>query len=147
MRRVPWIAAILIPVLAACGQVEPVLMHVTMPDCTYQGPDAIDEGIVGLSLSLNGLADSGAILAELTSGRTFGELETHLETVSTGLDDLPAWVDVVIDLRLSDTDGIEGVGDEARLRPGSYVLFCVDYPYDGTEPTVAPASTIDVGAA
>ena len=106
----------------------------------------MEEGVVSLSLSLNGLADSGVILAEMTSERTYEELETHLSEVSTGLGDLPSGVDVVIELRLSDTEGLDGIRDEARLRTGDYALLCVDYPYDGSEPTVSLASPFNVQA-
>lgn len=144
MRLVPSIAAALVPILAACGQVDPVIMHVTMPDCTYQGATSMLEGEVSLSLSLNGLADAGARLVELTGDHTYADLKSHLEVVSPNLDELPEWADDVIDLRLADFEGKEGVEDTARVPDGDYALLCIDYPYDGGEPTVRLATPLEV---
>jgi hypothetical protein len=146
MRLVPWIAAALVPILAACGQVDPVLMHVTMPDCTYQGATSMVEGEVSLSLSLNGLADAGARLVELGGDHTYADLESHVDAVSPDLDDLPEWADDVIDLRLADFEGMEGVEAAARVGEGGYALLCIDYPYDRTEPTVRLATRLEVRA-
>jgi hypothetical protein len=144
MRRVPWIAAVLLLVVAACGQVEPVLAHVTMPDCTYQGATSMKEGEVSLSLSLNGLADAGVILGAIGAEHTYRDLETHLAGVSDELEDLPEWLEGVIDLRLSDAQALDGVEDTVRVRAGSYAVICVDYPYDGGEPVVRLATSLDV---
>lgn len=130
--------------IVACGQVEPVLMHVTMPDCTYQGVAEMEEGEVSLSLSLNGLADAGAVLVELTSGHTFEDLETHLDSVSNELDDLPDWVVELISLRLADTEGRDGIEGSERLRAGSYAVLCIDYPYDDGAHTVSVAGPLEV---
>lgn len=144
MRRFPWIAAILIPIVAACGQVEPVLMHVTMPDCTHQGPTSMVDGELSLSLSLNGLVDAGARLVELTGDRTYSDLESHIDEVSADLSDLPPWAQEVIDLRLSASQGMDGVEDTARVAEGDYALLCVDYPYDDTEPGIRLATSLEV---
>lgn len=144
MRRVPWVAAVLILVVTACGQVEPVLAHVTMPDCTYQGPTSMEEGEISLSLSLNGLADAGVVLVELVDDTTYDDLATHIETVTDQLSDLPPWVEEIIDLRLSDFEGVGGVESSADLSAGDYGVICVDYPYDEGEPLVRPATPLDV---
>lgn len=146
MRLVPRIAAALIPILAACGQVEPVLLHLSMPDCTYQGTTSMVEGEVSLSLSLNGLADAGARLVELTDENTYAELETHVEDVSADVDRLPEWIEDVIDLRLADFEGVDGVQGTDRVGPGSYALLCIDYPYDETAATVRLATPVEVRA-
>lgn len=144
MRRVPCIAAVLTLVVAACGQVEPVLAHVTMPDCTYQGATSMQEGEISLSLTLNGLANAGVVLAELDGDNTYDELANHIDAGSNGLSDLPTWVDEVIDLRLSDFEGVEGVESSAELVAGSYALICVDYPYEEGEPVVRLAAAVEV---
>lgn len=144
MRRVPWIAAALILAVAACGQVEPVLAHVTMPDCTYQGANSMDEGEISLSLTLNGLANAGVMLGAIAEEHTYEELETHLTEVSAELGSLPTWLEGVIDLRLSDAQALDGVEDTAHLRAGIYAVICVDYPYDGGEPLVRLATSLDV---
>ena len=133
-------------VAVACGQVEPVLIHVTMPDCTYQGSREMSEGEVSLSLSLNGLADAGAVLAAIGEEHTYENLEAHLTDVSNELEDLPDWVEDVIDLRLSDAQALDGVEDTARVAAGTHALLCVDYPYeDGRTPTVSVAGPLEVG--
>lgn len=144
MRRVPRLAAVLTLVVAACGQVEPVLAHVTMPDCTYQGATSMEEGEISLSLTLNGLADSGVVLAELADGNTYDDLANHFDAVSNELSELPAWVEPVIELRLSDFEGVEGVEESAGLEAGSYAMICVDYPYDGGTPLVRLATPFEV---
>jgi hypothetical protein len=144
MRRAPWIAAVVIVLAPGCAQVDPVLAHVTMPDCTYQGTTSMVEGEVSLSLSLNGLVDAGASLVELNEDRTYEDLESHVEEVSADLDDLPAWVEGVIDLRLADFEGREGVEDTERVSEGSYAILCIDYPYDETEPTIRLTTPLEV---
>ncbi|MGD2060845.1 MAG: hypothetical protein PVF87_08280 [Acidimicrobiia bacterium] len=144
MRRVPWIAAVLIVILAACAQVEPVLLQVTMPDCTYMGETSIEEGEISLSLRLNGLADAGVLVAELSGEHAYGDLATHVEEISDELADLPTWAETVVDLRLSDSEGIDGVERSARLSEGDYAVICVDYPYDQGPPLVRLAAPLTV---
>ena len=144
MRRVPRIAAVLILLATACGQVEPVLAHVTMPDCTYQGATSMEQGGISLSLTLNGLADAGVMLAELAGDKAHDDLTTHIDEVSDALSDLPTWVESVIDLRLSDFEGVEGVESSADLSPGNYSVICVDYPYNEGQPVVRLATPLRV---
>lgn len=143
MRRVPCIAAVLTLVVTACGQVEPVLAHITMPDCTYQGTTSMEEGEISLSLGLNGIADAGAILVELAGDNTYDDLVRHID-VSDDLSDLPNWVETVIDLRLSDFEGVEGVESSTNLSAGSYAVICVDYPYEEGAPLVRLAAPLEV---
>lgn len=126
MRRVSLAIGAVALVLTACGQVEPVLLVVSVPDCTYQGPHAMTEGNASLSLTMNGLGDSRVLLVELTGGHTSAELEEHFETVSDHWDDRPDWLSPTIDLVLEDSDGIGGKEQTAHLRPGSHVVVCVD---------------------
>lgn len=126
MRRLSLTAIlVVISVLAACGQVEPVIMAVSMPECTYQGPVRMEEGEVSLSLSLNGLGRARVLLVELEDGHEYGEVEEQLEE-STDWDSRPEWLRPVIDLQLSDAQGVAGVEDTAHLTAGQYVVVCVD---------------------
>ena len=144
MRRVPCIAAVLALVVAACGQVEPVLAHVTMPDCTYRGATTMEEGEISLSLTLNGLANAGVVLVRLDGDKGYDDLAGHIDSVSDELAGLPNWVETLIDLRLSDFEGVDGVEGSAGLEAGSYALICVDYPYDDGPPLVRLATPLDV---
>lgn len=111
--------------LTACGQVEPVLLTVSMPDCTLRGPMAMQPGEASLSLSLNGLGTAQAALVEPVDGHSHDELAAYLEE-NGAWEDRPGWLRPVIDLELSDTDGINGIADHADLGVGEYVVVCVD---------------------
>lgn len=106
--------------IAACGQVEPVTMAVTMPDCVYQGQNQMREGDVSVSLVLNGITQASVILAELTGDHTYTELR---ETIESGL---PTWASPVVEIELSSSDALDGVARTVALRPGDYALVCVD---------------------
>ena len=111
--------------LTACGQVEPVLLAVSMPDCTYRGATQMEPGEASLSLSLNGLGSARALLVELEDGRTYVELGAHLEQAG-GWGDRPDWIRPVIDLGLSDVDGVDGREASSRLAAGDYAVVCID---------------------
>lgn len=102
-----------------------MILAVSMPDCTYQGPVLIEEGEVSLSLTLNGLGESRVLVVELEEGHTFDELEAHLDE-SENWEDRPPWLRPVIDIELSDAQGIEGTSDTSRLGEGEYAVVCVD---------------------
>lgn len=144
MRRVPWFAAALTLVVAACGQVEPVLAQITMPDCTYQGATTMKEGEISMSLTLNGLANAGVVLARLGGANSYDDLARHVDSVSDELADLPSWTETMIDLRLSDFEGVDGVEGSADLEAGSYAVICVDYPYEEGAPLVRLATPLEV---
>lgn len=115
-----------------------------MPDCTYLGPTSIEKGEISLSLKLNGLSDAGVLLAELSGEHSYADLVTHIEETSDELADLPTWVETVIDLRLSDFEGVDGIEGSARLFDSDYALICVDYPYDREPPVVRAAAPLTV---
>lgn len=127
--------------VAACGQVEPVLMTVSMPDCTFRGADTMDEGRARLGLTLNGIGEWGAALIALDRDHTFDDLEVENEA-SNRVDDLPSWARTVIDLRLSEDDAVDGVDVERVLDPGRYAVVCV-YPSSGGT-TYIPVRAIEV---
>lgn len=126
MRTVARSALVLVSLLlTACGQVEPVILAVSMPDCTYRGATRMVPGEASLSLSLNGLGSARALLVELEDGRTHVELGAHLEQTG-GWEDRPDWIRPVIDLELSDADGVDGTEDSSRLAAGDYAVVCID---------------------
>jgi len=126
MRTVARSALVLVSLLlTACGQVEPVILAVSMPDCTYRGATRMVPGEASLSLSLNGLGSARALLVELEDGRTHVELGAHLEQTG-GWEDRPPWIRPVIDLELSDADGVDGTEDSSRLAAGDYAVVCID---------------------
>lgn len=129
-----WIALAVV----GCGQVEPVLLSVSMPDCVYQGTNRMRAGEVALSLTLNGIADAGVLLVELTDG--YDDLERYLEAPSSGL---PPWGDVILELELSSAEGIDGVAGTRELQSGKYALVCVDDP-GGPNETFRAATPIEV---
>lgn len=124
MRRITSIVT-LMSALVACGQVEPVTLTVSMPDCTYRGPSEMEPGEASLSLTLNGLGSVQALLVELEDDHTYDDLTAHLDR-GDGWDDGPDWLRPVIELELSDTEGIDGTADNSRLGEGRYAVVCVD---------------------
>lgn len=133
---------VLLLAVVACGQVEPVLMALSMPDCTYSGPDSMDEGRARLSLTLNGIGEWGAALVVFEDDHEFSELELVAEE-SPLLADLPEWVRVVVELRLSDDGGREGTDAERVLEAGEHAVLCI-YPDDDDDTTYRPAHGIRV---
>ena len=130
--------------LVACGQVDPVVGALSMPDCTYQGPVAMEEGNVRVILTRNGLGNSGAALVEIGGDGTYADLEMHLRDISDRWDQRPAWLSTRLFLTLDDREAIDGVEDTTRLSEGSYALLCVDYPYDGDSAIVSTATPMMV---
>ena len=122
MRQSVLLAAVTLCVLSACGQVEPVTMAVSMPDCVYQGQNQMLEGEVSVSLSLNGITQAGAVLAEIVGDHTYAELGEALE--ETGK--IPSWARTVVELALSSAEALEGVEEQVDLAQGLYALICVD---------------------
>jgi len=140
MRRLSLTAILLVTsFLAACGQVEPVIVSVSMPECTYRGPALMKEGVVSLSLTLNGLGRARVVLVELEDGHEYNEVETRLEQ-SVDWDRPPEWLRPVIDLQLRDEQGVMGIEDTARLTTGQYAVVCVD---EGSG-EARPASPLEV---
>lgn len=128
--------------LVACGQVDPVLMPVGMPECIYRGPSSMGAGNASVSLNLNGIGDAGVVLARLTGQETHVDLERHLESVEGRWEDRPDWIDGLVELRLDSGQGVDGVEETVSLPEGDYALICVDY--SGPEPTARIASAITV---
>ncbi len=143
MARLGRLSVVLALILAACGQVEPVLLAVGMPGCAYQGPASMREGEVSLSLTLNGLGDVGAAVVALGDDNTYEELQTFLAT-DTPWEARPGWVAPVIELRLDDTEGLDGVEGTAQLDEGSYAVVCIDHPYDQEDSRATAASPLSV---
>lgn len=127
--------------LGACTQVEPVLLAVGMPECTYRGAATMEPGQASLSLTLNGLGRARASLVELADGHSYDELATHFEE-NGAWEDRPEWLRPVIDVQLSDADGIDGVADNADLDIGHYAVVCVDLQ-TGTARAAGPLQVAD----
>lgn len=126
MRTIPRSAVLsLLIVVASCGQVEPVLLTVSMPDCTFRGTTEMEPGEASLSLSLNGLGNAKALLVELVGGHSYDELAAHLEQ-GDEFGGGSKWTSTVIEVELSDTDGIDGIADSTLLDEGEYAVICVD---------------------
>jgi hypothetical protein len=128
--------------LTACGQVEPVLMTVSMPDCTFAGTDSMEEGRARLGLTLNGIGEWGAALVALDRNHTFDDLVAENESSDT-LNDLPSWARTVIELRLSEDDAVDGVDVERVLDPGGYAVICVYPAPEGSTYMPVKAITVD----
>jgi len=122
--------------LAACGQVEPVILTVSMPDCTFRGATEMEPGVASLSLSLNGLGNARAMVVEIEDGHTFDELAAHFEQ-GGGWEGRPEWTRSVVDVALNATDGVDGTSDSAHLDQGDYAVVCVDLE-TGTTRAVRP---------
>jgi len=126
MRTIPRPAVLwLLIVVASCSQVEPVLLTVSMPDCTFRGATEMEPGEASLSLSLNGLGNARALVVEIEGEHTFDELVTYFEQ-DGGWENRPEWTRTVIDIALSDTDGIDGTSGSATFDVGEYAVVCVD---------------------
>ena len=111
--------------LAACDQVEPAILTVSMPDCTFRGATEMEPGEASLSLSLNGLGEARAMIVEIEGDHTYDELVAHLEQGGAS-DGTPDWARPVIDVELSDIDGMGATADHADLEEGDYAVICVD---------------------
>lgn len=131
--------------LAACGQVEPVTLAVSMPDCVATVPSAMREGDASVSLTLNGLSDSGVALVRLDGERTHDDLTAHFER-NNRWSSRPPWAVVVVELRLDAGQGLDGVEETVTLDEGSYAMVCIDHPYDAAEATARVAAPMEVKA-
>lgn len=123
------LAFLLLGAAAACGQVEPVILAVSMPECTYGGPVAMSEGEASLSLTLNGLGHSRVVVAELTDGHSYDELESHFDTLGDW-SVRPEWLRTTMVVELSDAQGLAGAESSARLHEGEYAVVCIDLTTD-----------------
>ena len=127
----------------ACGQVEPILMPVSMPECIYGGPSSMKEGTARLSLSLNGLGEAGVALIRLSGDKTYDDLVEHLGSLSGAWDRRPDWVTTEMALSLDDGQGLDGVEETRSLDEGDYAIVCFGYP-DGADAEVSPAASLEV---
>lgn len=134
----------LVLAVAACGQIEPVLMTVSMPDCTYQGADEMQEGRARLSLTLNGIGEWGTALLRLEDDHTFDDF-TETANENAELAAVPSWARSVIELRLSDEEGRDGVDSERVLDEGTYAVICIYVPDEGAA-TYVPLEEVRVDA-
>jgi len=83
------------------------------------------EGVVSLSLTLNGLGKARVLLVELEEDHTYDEVEAVFAE-GPGWEGRPEWMQSVIDLELSDAQGVAGVAETSRLTEGQYAVVCVD---------------------
>lgn len=125
MPRLGWLLAIILSSLTACGQVEPVLVRVSMPDCAHQGATSMEEGEMSLILTLNGLGDAGLVLVELADDREYADIVEHLRE-NPRWSGPPSWTSEVTSLRIEGGIGIDSVEETLRLAAGRYALVCVD---------------------
>lgn len=138
MRRL--LVAVSLLLLSGCGQVDPVLVAVSMPDCVLSGASTMEEGTVRVSLALNGIADAAVEVVEIPDGRQFDELA---QRVSEEI--IPVWAEPLAVVELSTADGIEGAVETLHLDPGTYALICVDHPDDGSKPLGVHELTVEPG--
>lgn len=144
MRLIRWLTATLVLTLpAACGQVEPVLMPVSMPECIYQGPSSMSIGNASVSLTLNGIGDAGVALVRLVDDETHSDLEAHLATIGDRWADRPEWVTTVLELRLDSSQGLDGVDETMTLQAGSYAVVCIDHTGGDATARVSGAVTVE----
>lgn len=141
MPRLGWLLAVLLVTLAACGQVEPVLFAVSTPDCAHSGATSMKEGEARLILTLNGLADAGLTLVELTGDHEYQDLVEHLSNTPQW-DRSPPWVSEVASLRIEDGLGVDSVEETLHLDAGAYALVCLDHPTNGAGATAQPAAPL-----
>lgn len=136
VRLVSRLVACTFLVLAGCGQVEPVLLKVSMPDCTYQGPSSMRAGEASLSLGLNGLGDARVLLVALTGGHSYQELSEEFDSNAEWAA-RPDWIEAVLDVELGDDQGVSGMEETTELTDGRYAIICVDQT-TGTAQTASP---------
>lgn len=122
MRTVLRLLSVSLLVVTACGQVEPVLLPVSMPECIAQGPDSMREGSVSVSLTVNGLGEARVDLLELTGGHSYEDLTDAVAVQGQ----VPEWAIGVLSLELGPSEGVDGVSDEVRLDEGEYAIACLD---------------------
>lgn len=134
MQPIQRLAVVAVLLISACGQVEPVTVAVSMPDCVYRGADRMREGDASVSLTLNGIADARADLVLIAEGHSYSEFVEVL--ANTG--EVPTWAEPVVELELSQDDGLDGVEETVSLAAGSYALLCV------SEDGVRPATSLTV---
>ena len=101
------------------------------------------EGNVRVSLTLNGLADSGVALVELTGEESYQDLMRHFEGAGHW-EGRPPWVDTVVELRLDPGQALDGVEETTILDEGHYGLVCIYHPYDGSPATARVAASLEV---
>lgn len=125
--------------LTACGQVEPVIVAVGMPECSSSGVASMREGRLSLSLTLNGIAHSGVVLAELIEDHSYDDLEEHVATRSDLWEQRPEWVKVRAELELSTSEGIDSAEETIFVEEGDYAIVCIDHENEtGTMRVEAP---------
>lgn len=134
MQPIQRLAVVAMVLVSACGQVEPVTVAVSMPDCVYRGADRMREGEASVSLTLNGIADVGATLVRIEEDHTYDDLGDVLD--NTG--QIPSWASPVVELELSADDGLDGIEETVFLQAGIYALLCME------EDAVRPASSLTV---
>lgn len=133
MRRAGLVSTgILALALVACGQVEPVLLPVSMPECIYSGPAVMEEGSASLSLRINGLGEAAVLVVGIEDGHEVEDLATHLTDVSDQWTERPDWLSTRVEVRLSSAEGLSGREKTVQLRPGQYAVVCVDHTGEGS---------------
>jgi hypothetical protein len=138
-------AALLISVVA-CGQVEPVILAVSMPECTSSKLPPMREGRLSLSLTLNGIAHSGVAVAELTEGHTYDELLEHVTAGADVWERRPDWLKVRAELELSSAQGLDGVEETVFVESGDYAVVCLDHDTEsGTRMQVEAPLSVRAG--
>ncbi|HJQ76250.1 MAG TPA: hypothetical protein VJ948_03200 [Acidimicrobiia bacterium] len=145
MPRLGWLLAVLLMTPTACGQVEPVLVAVSMPDCAHQGATSMEEGEARLILTLNGLADVGLALVEITGDRDYQDLVEHL-TTAPRWDRPPPWVTEVASLRIDGGIGVDSVEETLDLEEGLYAVVCLDHSSEEAGSLGQPAAPLLVRA-
>lgn len=135
------VASLGVVILVGCGQVDPVLMPVSVPECIYGGPSAMEEGNARVSLNLNGIGDAGVVLVELASERTYADLERHF-TNDGRWAGRPTWISGLLELRLDSSQGLDGLEETVELTAGNHAIVCLDY--SGDEAMARPAGRLVV---
>ncbi|MFZ0012632.1 MAG: hypothetical protein WAL25_00830 [Acidimicrobiia bacterium] len=125
--RLGLLFAVLLSSLVACGQVEPVIVAVSMPECTSSNVRSMREGRLSLSLTLNGIAHSGVAVAELIEDHSYDELQEHVATGSDVWERRPEWLRVRAELELSSAQGLDGVEETVYVESGDYAIVCLDH--------------------
>lgn len=145
LRRL-WVASLLVLLATTgCGQVEPVLVTVSMPDCAHTGATTMDVGELRVILTLNGLGSAGLMLVELDAERAYQDLVDELENGS-GDGSFPPWVTEVVSLQIEDGTGVDSVAETFDIEEGQYALVCLYRSRDGSETMVEPAAPLAVGS-
>jgi hypothetical protein len=144
LRRL-WVASLLVLATTGCGQVEPVLVTVSMPDCAHTGATTMDVGELRVILTLNGLGSAGLMLVELGDERGYQDLVDELENRS-GDGSVPPWVTEVVSLQIEDGTGVDSVAETVDIEGGQYALVCLYRSPDVSETMIEPAAPLVVGS-